>query len=149
MKSAAIAIFVTVLAAVQSGSPASAAQGEAAAAGPAKLTELVKLDRSKGAGRPVVSGDTVTIHYSGWLYAPKAKNQHGPQLDTSYQGAPFTFTLGAGTVIKGWDEGVRGMRVGGKRTLLVPASLGFGQSGLGPVPGGANLVFDIELVSIK
>ncbi|QYF91900.1 FKBP-type peptidyl-prolyl cis-trans isomerase [Massilia sp. PAMC28688] len=148
MKSA-IASIVVVLAAAQS-LGASAAPGQASvAAGPAKLTELVKLDRSKGSGRLAVTGDTVTIHYSGWLYAPKAKDQRGPQLDTSRQGEPHTFKLGAGAVIKGWDEGVRGMRVGGKRTLLVPASMGFGQAGLGPVPGGANLVFDIELLSVK
>ncbi len=113
--------------------------------GPAKLTELVKIDRSAGQGRAAGAGDTVTIHYTGWLYAPKAKNQQGGKFDSSAGGEPFTFTLGAGKVIAGWEEGVKGMKQGGKRTLLVPASMGFGKAGLGPVPAGASLKFDIEL----
>jgi FKBP-type peptidyl-prolyl cis-trans isomerase FkpA len=148
MKWAAIAMCTALV--VQAAVPAVAAQAAlTVAAGPAKLGELVKMDRSIGKGRLAASGDTVTIHYSGWLYAPKAKHQHGPQFDTSYDSEPFTFKLGAGTVIKGWEEGVRGMRVGGKRTLLVPASMGFGKEGLGPVPTGASLVFDIELMAVK
>ena len=128
---------------------AQAATAPTAAAGPAKLTELIKIDQAHGTGRVAASGDTVTIHYTGWLYAPKARQQRGPRFDHSTDGQPYTFKLGAGTVIKGWDEGVRGMRVGGKRTLLVPASMGFGKEGLGPVPSTASLIFEIELIAVK
>lgn len=148
MKSFAIALCAACVV-LQTALAAAAQPKVQSASAPAKLTELVRIDRSLGKGRVADSGDTVTIHYSGWLYAPKAKHQHGPQFDTSYDSEPYTFKLGAGAVIKGWEEGVRGMRAGGKRTLLVPASLGFGKEGLGPVPTGASLVFDIELISVK
>lgn len=118
-------------------------------AGPAKLTELVTFDQQVGKGRLASVGSTVTIHYSGWLYAPKAPKQRGGLFDTSTGDKPMVFKVGAGSVIKGLEEGVRGMRVGGKRTLLIPASMGFGKDGLGPVPATANLIFDIELLDVK
>lgn len=110
---------------------------------------LQKIDTKPGTGKLAMSGNTVSIHYTGWLYAPKTSRLRGPQFDSSTSAAPFGFKLGAGTVIKGWDEGIRGMKVGGKRTLVVPAAMGFGKEGLGPVPPGANLIFDIELVDVK
>lgn len=121
-----------------------------AAAPQAKPTlTLQKIDTKPGNGKMAMTGSTVSIHYTGWLYAPKSSRLRGPQFDSSNEGAPFTFKLGAGAVIKGWDEGIRGMKVGGKRTLVVPAAMGFGKEGLGPVPGTANLIFDIELVDVK
>jgi FKBP-type peptidyl-prolyl cis-trans isomerase FkpA len=110
---------------------------------------LIKTDHVEGKGRMADTGSTVTIHYTGWLYSPTSPKQRGSKFDSSVDGAPFTFKLGAGAVIKGWEEGVRGMRVGGKRTLIVPASMGFGKDGLGPVPTTANLLFDIELMDVK
>jgi FKBP-type peptidyl-prolyl cis-trans isomerase FkpA len=122
---------------------------QAATAGSGKVTDLEKIDTVFGKGTMAMQASTVTIHYTGWLYAPKSPKQHGPQFDSSRDGEPYTFKLGSGAVIKGWDEGVRGMRVGGKRTLIVPASMGFGKDGLGPVPTTANLIFDVELMDVK
>lgn len=120
----------------------------AAQAAKAELT-LQKIDTKPGAGRQAMKGDTVSIHYTGWIYAPKSGNLRSAQFETSTDGAPVSFKLGAGTVIKGWDEGIRGMKVGGKRTLVVPARMGFGKEGMGPVPPTANLIFDIELMDVK
>ncbi|MDN4058846.1 FKBP-type peptidyl-prolyl cis-trans isomerase [Massilia sp. YIM B02769] len=115
---------------------------------PARM-QLQKTDTVVGKGKEAVSGKTVTVKYTGWLYSPKAPKGRGPQFDTSVGGAPFTFPLGMGAVIKGWDEGVVGMKVGGKRTLIIPAELGYGARGAGPIPPNANLMFDVELVDVK
>lgn len=115
----------------------------------AQLTELKKTDTLAGSGRLAMAANMVSVHYSGWLYAPRSERQQGAHIDSSGKGAPFSFKLGAGSVIKGWDEGVRGMRVGGKRTLIVPAHMAFGKAGRGSVPAGANLIFEIELVDVK
>jgi len=111
--------------------------------------QLQKIDTVVGKGKQAASGNTVTVKYTGWLYSPKAPQGHGPQFDTSVGGAPFTFPLGMGAVIKGWDEGVVGMKVGGKRTLIIPSPLGYGARGSGPIPPNANLIFDVELVDVK
>jgi len=126
----------------------------AAPAAPAKTDapaaqQLQKIDTVVGKGKQAVSGNTVTVKYTGWLYAPKSPKGRGPQFDSSVGGAPFTFPLGMGAVIKGWDEGVAGMKVGGKRTLIIPAELGYGARGAGPIPPNANLMFDVELVDVK
>ena len=115
----------------------------------AKLTTLQKTDTQVGSGRMATVGSTVSLHYAAWLYAPHGAHQRGTPVDSSVGAAPFTFKLGSGTAIKGWDEGVRGMRVGGKRTLAVPSAMGFGKAGRGSVPPGASLVFDIELLEVK
>ena len=101
-----------------------------------------------GTGTQAASGDPVTVHYTGWLYSSSAVENKGQQFDTSSGGSGFSFTLGTGYVIAGWDQGVVGMRVGGKRRLVIPPALGYGASGAGPIPGNATLVFDIELFSI-
>jgi FKBP-type peptidyl-prolyl cis-trans isomerase FkpA len=113
------------------------------------LKALQKTDTVMGTGKTATAGATVTVHYTGWLYAPKAPRQHGAQFDSSAGGEPFSFQLGAGKVIPGWDEGLVGMQVGGKRTLVVPATLGYGARGAGPIPPNANLIFDVELIDVK
>lgn len=110
---------------------------------------LQKNDTAVGAGAEALAGASVVVHYTGWLYDPKAPSQHGAQFDSSVGHSPFSFKLGAGQVIPGWDEGVQGMKVGGKRTLVIPASLGYGASGAGPIPPNANLIFDVELLEVR
>jgi FKBP-type peptidyl-prolyl cis-trans isomerase FkpA len=120
--------------------------GSAAAATPRPLQ---KTDTVVGKGKTAAAGSTVTVHYTGWLYSPKAPQQHGAQFDSSTGGEPFTFTLGAGKVIPGWDQGLAGMKAGGKRTLVVPAALAYGDRGAGPIPPNANLIFDVTLLDVK
>jgi FKBP-type peptidyl-prolyl cis-trans isomerase FkpA len=115
----------------------------------AQAQGLQKIDTVVGKGKEAVSGKTVVVHYTGWLYAPKALRSRGQQFDSSVGGQPFTFPLGMGAVIKGWDQGVAGMKVGGKRTLVIPAELGYGARGAGPIPPGATLLFDVELLDVK
>jgi FKBP-type peptidyl-prolyl cis-trans isomerase FkpA len=113
------------------------------------VKSVKKIDSVVGSGRLAVAGNSVTVHYTGWLYSPKSDKQHGAKFDSSVNGSPFTFQLGAGKVIKGWDQGLAGMKVGGKRTLVVPAELGYGERGAGPIPPNANLIFDVELIDVK
>ena len=108
-----------------------------------------KLDTTAGTGKEAIAGSTAVVNYTGWLYVPTAPQQHGDKFDSSIGRDPFSFQLGAGQVINGWDEGVAGMKVGGKRTLIVPASMGYGADGAGPIPANANLIFDVELLDVK
>jgi FKBP-type peptidyl-prolyl cis-trans isomerase len=120
------------------------------AAGSAFSADLVKTDAVVGNGKEAVAGRTVEVHYTGWLYEAAAPSQRGKQFDSSAGRGPFSFPLGAGRVIKGWDEGVAGMKVGGKRTLVIPPALGYGKRGAGGViPPDATLVFDVELLDVK
>ena len=119
------------------------------ATAPARLT-LQKIDTVVGTGKEALGGSNVTVHYSGWLYDPKADKQHGQMFDSSVGSSPFSFPLGAGRVIKGWDLGVAGMKVGGKRTLIIPQDLGYGSRGAGGrIPPFANLIFDVELLDVQ
>ena len=118
-------------------------------AAPAPGKTLQKIDTKVGSGRLAMTGSTITMHYTGWLYSPKSPKQQGARFDSSHDAKAVTFKLGAGKVIKGWDEGIRGMKVGGKRTLVVPAEQAFGDAGHGPVPPKANLIFEIELLDVK
>ena len=109
----------------------------------------LKYDDSKvGTGAAAVAGKTVQVHYTGWL---DANGKEGKKFDSSVdRGKPFAFALGAGQVINGWDEGVAGMKVGGKRRLMIPASLGYGSRGAGAaIPPNANLIFDVELLQVQ
>ncbi|MEP7187170.1 MAG: FKBP-type peptidyl-prolyl cis-trans isomerase [Rhodanobacter sp.] len=112
------------------------------------VDKLTVIDSKVGSGIEAKAGMDVTVHYTGWLYDDSAKDKHGAKFDSSRDhGQPFTFPLGAGRVIEGWDQGVAGMKVGGKRTLLIPASLGYGARGAGgDIPPNASLVFDVELL---
>jgi peptidylprolyl isomerase len=106
------------------------------------------IDTKVGTGPKPHAGQTVTVNYTGWLYVDGKK---GKKFDSSLdRGEPFSFPLGQGQVIKGWDEGVATMHVGGKRTLIIPPDLGYGASGAGSdIPPGATLIFDIDLLSVK
>ena len=109
------------------------------------VAELQRIDEKPGTGVVAASGMDVTVHYTGWLYE---NGEQGGKFDSSKDhGEPFIFSLGAGMVIKGWDEGVQGMKEGGHRTLIIPATLGYGARGAGGViPPNATLKFDVELL---
>ena len=147
---AAIATLATVSACAQTGAPPAAPAKPAAAAAPAVVTELVKKDTKEGNGKLAEKGKAVSVHYTGWLYDPAAPGQKGKKFDSSLdRKIPFGFILGAGRVIKGWEEGVVGMKEGGQRTLVIPASMGYGDKGAGGViPPGATLLFEVELLKI-
>ena len=115
------------------------------------ITSLQITDRKVGTGAEAKSGRQVTVHYTGWLYDPKATDKHGKKFDSSKDhGEPFSFKLGGGQVIRGWDQGVAGMKVGGMRTLVIPSELGYGQRGAGgAIPPNATLLFDVELLEVK
>jgi FKBP-type peptidyl-prolyl cis-trans isomerase FkpA len=112
---------------------------------------LQVTDIVEGTGDVAEAGDVVVVHYTGWLYDVDAAGQKGQKFDSSVdRGEPFSFPLGAGRVIAGWDQGVAGMKVGGKRRLVIPADMAYGERGAGGViPPGATLVFDVELLEIK
>jgi FKBP-type peptidyl-prolyl cis-trans isomerase FkpA len=110
---------------------------------------LQKIDSVTGTGKEAVAGTTAVVNYTGWLYEPNAPLKHGAQFDSSVGRAPFSFQLGAGQVIQGWDEGVQGMKGGGKRTLIVPPAMGYGAGGAGPIPANATLIFDVELLEVR
>lgn len=113
--------------------------------------ELVKIDTVIGQGREAEPGFNVTVHYTGWLYDPNKPDHKGQKFDSSVdRNEPFVFFLGGGQVIQGWDEGFAGMKVGGKRTLIIPPHMGYGEYGAGGViPPNATLVFDVELLGVK
>ena len=115
------------------------------------ITELQKIDTQVGTGREAEPGFNVTVHYTGWLYDPAAKDGKGKKFDSSLdRGQPFNFFLGGGQVIQGWDEGFAGMKIGGKRTLIIPSEMGYGARGAGgAIPPNANLIFDVELLAVK
>ena len=108
------------------------------------ITQLQKTDTKVGDGAEARPGRVVRVHYTGWL-------ENGKKFDSSVdRGQPFSFPLGAGRVIKGWDEGVKGMKVGGKRKLTIPSKLSYGAQGAGGViPANATLIFDVELLGVR
>ncbi|WP_025040226.1 FKBP-type peptidyl-prolyl cis-trans isomerase [Nitrosospira briensis] len=120
--------------------------------GVSNVTELIKEDTKIGTGEEAVVGKAVEVHYTGWLYDPSAADKKGTKFDSSRdRGAPFSFLLGAGRVIKGWDRGVAGMKVGGQRTLIIPADMAYGARGAGQgvIPPNAALIFEVELLGLR
>lgn len=114
------------------------------------IAAFERIDTQAGTGAEAVPGSKVTVHYTGWIYDERAENKHGKTFDSSVGRAePFTFELGAGQVIRGWDEGVAGMKVGGKRTLMITPDMGYGNRSVGPIPAGSSLVFDVELLDVQ
>ena len=116
-----------------------------------QVAALESQDLVIGSGAVAAAGSRVTVHYTGWLYDATRADRRGAQFDSSRTaGQPFQFVLGAGQVISGWDQGVQGMKVGGQRRLVIPASLAYGDSGAGGViPPGATLLFDVELLEVE
>ena len=149
MNKAMLAILFTALAAAialaQSGAPKPAVGGPTKVTGEGTKTPsgLQYWDITVGTGAEAQKGQKVTVHYTGWLTS-------GKKFDSSVGGKPFPFRIGAGDVIKGWDQGVAGMKVGGKRQLRIPPDLAYGAKGYpGVIPPNATLVFDVQLVGIQ
>ena len=117
----------------------------------ADSSELTKIDVKTGTGKEATPGKMVRVHYTGWLFDKSAADNKGKKFDNSRdRPGNFTFPLGAGRVIKGWDQGVQGMKVGGQRTLIIPSSMGYGARGAGSIiPPNATLVFDVELMEVE
>jgi len=109
-----------------------------------------QTDLQDGTGPMATTGKTAVVNYTGWLYSVDGSDNKGKQFDSSVGRGPFSFRLGAGQVIRGWDQGVQGMKVGGKRRLVLPPEFGYGAAGAGGViPPNATLVFDVELLDVK
>ncbi|MGO4259304.1 FKBP-type peptidyl-prolyl cis-trans isomerase [Lysobacter sp. TAB13] len=116
-----------------------------------RIAQFQTIDERVGTGAVAQSGQEVVVQYTGWLYDEKAENKRGTKFDSSFDhGKPFSFLLGAGRVIRGWDDGVAGMRVGGKRVLMIPSDMGYGVEGAGggAIPPDTSLVFEVELLGV-
>ena len=118
---------------------------------PLPVVSLSKTDQTAGKGAEATAGKSVVVHYTGWLYDPSKADGRGKKFDSSLDlGSPFSFPLGAGRVIQGWDQGVAGMKVGGKRTLIIPPEMGYGARGAGgAIPPNAALLFEVELLEVR
>jgi len=146
---AASATLISAIAAAPSAAQTPTTQGNSKL--DATPTDLQKIDVKQGTGAEATPGKPVVVHYTGWLYDTSKPNSHGAKFDSSRdRNEPFSFPLGAGRVIKGWDDGVAGMKVGGQRTLIIPPQMGYGARGAGGViPPNATLIFDVELLDVK
>lgn len=116
---------------------------------PSTPTTLTTTDLQIGSGTEAAKGNTVAVHYTVWLYDASGTDKKGLQIETSRGGDPFSFVLGNGEVIAGWDQGVPGMRAGGVRRLVVPPALAYGDSRRNAIPPNSSLVFEIELISVQ
>jgi FKBP-type peptidyl-prolyl cis-trans isomerase FkpA len=147
MKLIHVSAALTALVVFSLAAPPAVAQGASG-----KMSEMADglkyTDTTVGTGVEATKGKKVSVHYTGWLYNNGTK---GAKFDSSLdRGQPFSFALGAGQVIRGWDEGVAGMKIGGKRTLIIPPALGYGARGAGGViPPNATLMFDVELLGVQ
>ena len=148
-----LGIMVAVLgtACDQGGSDTTSPQQESGSAMSQDRIELQVTDTVVGEGAKAEPGKLVVVHYTGWLYEPGAAEDKGSKFDSSVdRGEPFMFPLGAGRVIKGWDEGVAGMQVGGKRTLIIPPDMAYGDRGAGAaIPPNSTVLFDVELLEVR
>ena len=117
----------------------------------ADSSRLTKIDVKTGTGKEATPGKMVRVHYTGWLFDKSTADNKGKKFDSSRdRPGNFTFPLGVGRVIKGWDQGVQGMKVGGQRTLIIPSSMGYGARGAGSaIPPNATLIFDVELIGVE
>lgn len=152
MAFAAVAFITMSACSRQPSAPAAGASAPAAAESSKPVTELERIDIEVAPGEGISAGQVAVVHYTGWLYDPTQPENKGRKFDSSRdRGQPFRFPVGGGRVIKGWDEGVQGMRVGSRRRLIIPASLGYGERGAGGgvIPPNSALVFDIELLGIE
>jgi len=133
------------------GGNAADANQDKSAAEKSEIATLVQTDILVGSGAEATDGKRLSMHYTGWLYNPGEPKNRGTKFDSSLdRGQPFSFVLGRGEVIRGWDVGVAGMKVGGKRTLVIPASMGYGARGAGRlIPPNATLVFEVELLGVQ
>jgi len=146
MKSRLFAALLGLFTMLSTGLSSAQTQTEATTFG----ENLQKIDVKVGTGREAKLGDIAVVQYTGWIYDPLGNKEHGAKFDSSVGGDPFSFPIGIGKVIKGWDKGVVGMKVGGKRTLIIPPALAYGSRGAGNViPANATLIFDVELVDVK
>jgi FKBP-type peptidyl-prolyl cis-trans isomerase FkpA len=116
---------------------------------PSNYAPFTQSDLVVGTGTEAATGNTVTVNYTGWLYDSSATNQSGAQFDSSIGGTPFVVTLGLNRVIKGWEQGIPGMKVGGTRRLVIPPSLAYGDTRRGSIPPNATLVFEITLLDVQ
>jgi FKBP-type peptidyl-prolyl cis-trans isomerase len=116
-----------------------------------EAVEVQSVELKPGSGAAIANGQTAVVHYTGWLYEAAAADKKGKKFDSSRDsGSPFSFRLGSGQVIIGWDKGIPGMKVGGERRLTIPPGLAYGDAGAGgDIPPGATLVFDVELIAIR
>lgn len=125
--------------------------GKPSAVPASAVDSMQSTEITAGTGPAIAAGQTAVVQYTGWLYEVSAPDNKGKQFDSSRTGGqPFRFVVGGGQVIKGWDQGVVGMKIGGRRRLIIPAELAYGDRGAGGViPPGAALVFDIDLIAIE
>jgi FKBP-type peptidyl-prolyl cis-trans isomerase len=136
-----VLLVTTLVACGDSGSPPAS---PTPAGVPFSSTDLVV-----GTGAEATNGKTLTVNYTLWLYSDSAADHKGTQVQTTVGGSPFMFALGAGRVIAGWDQGVPGMKVGGRRELVIPPSLGYGATAQPGIPSNSTLVFDIDLLGVQ
>jgi FKBP-type peptidyl-prolyl cis-trans isomerase FkpA len=128
---------------------AGAAGCDTASTGPSSTAPFSQVDLRLGDGAEAVTGKTLTVQYTGWIYDPARSDSKGLQFDTSAGSTGFPFTLGTQQVIAGWDQGLVGMKVGGIRKLVIPPSLGYGNVRNHSIPPSSTLVFEIELLEVK
>jgi FKBP-type peptidyl-prolyl cis-trans isomerase FkpA len=146
---ASLPLLVAVGCITMSGQPQAASPTESKVS--AMPTSLQKTEVKQGTGAEAIAGKAVTVHYTGWIYDESKPDKKGAKFDSSRdRREPFIFPLGAGRVIRGWNEGVAGMQVGGQRTLVIPPAMAYGERGAGGViPPNATLIFDVELLEVK
>jgi FKBP-type peptidyl-prolyl cis-trans isomerase len=146
-----IALCALIALTAACGEKPSAPAADAPLPPPPAVNKLEIVDLQPGAGAEIAAGQRAVVQYTGWLYEASAPDKKGKEFDSSKNaGQPFKFVIDAGQVIKGWDQGVVGMKVGGSRRLTIPPELGYGDAGAGGViPPGATLVFDVDLIAIE
>lgn len=123
--------------------------GSSNTGGPTPVVPFSSTDLIVGTGATAANGKTLTVNYTGWLYSTSAADHKGTMFQTTAGGPTYSFVLGAGQVIKGWDQGIPGMLVGGKRELVIPPDLAYGSSTVGAIPPNSTLIFDVDLVSVQ